>query len=186
MKYFIDYNEIITNIFFNNNKKLNNIKTILKNDNKLKIYEQENIYKNLYIYIKNKIKYVECLCKNLDYDFIKKSFITQDAIIIIGSKNQDILPNGNIYGIALISFDEKYNNIYIDLLSTHIGTKNVGNILLNELEYICRKLYIQNIKLRSIKKTILFYMKYNYKIKDIICNNDEILYEMEKNLNSYF
>ena len=180
MKYFINDNEIRTNIFFNNNKNLDSIKTILKNDIRLKIYEHENIYKNMVDYVKNKIIYVEFICKNLNNEFIENSFKDQDAIIIIGSNKQDILPNGSIYGLAFVSFNEESNYIYVDLISTHIGTKNVGNILMNELEYIGKKLYIQNIKLQSIKKTILFYIKYHYTIQDIICKNDEILYQMEK------
>ena len=50
----------------------------------------------------------EFLCKGLNHDYIVTSFDNADAVIIIGS-SMNVLPNGNIFGFALINFDEKHN-----------------------------------------------------------------------------
>lgn len=65
--------------------------------------------------------------KNIDtktYIYFKPTESNVDAVIIIGSTStMKILPNGNIFGFALINFDEKTNSIYIDVICSHIGIK---------------------------------------------------------------
>jgi hypothetical protein len=42
----------------------------------------------------------------------------------------NLLPNGNIYGFALINFDEMNNSILIDVICSHVGIKYAGEILI--------------------------------------------------------
>ena len=57
----------------------------------------------------------------------------------------NILPNGNIYGFALVEFHEKYNSIYIDVICSHLGIKGAGDVLIKTVEDISRKLLMSEI-----------------------------------------
>ena len=103
-----------------------------------------------------------------------------DAVIIIGS-TMDILPNGNIFGFALINFDEKTNSIYIDVICSHIGIKGAGDILINQIEDISRRLFIGKIHLKSVKSAISFYEKYGFIKNDKLCDD---MCTMIKNINT--
>ena len=97
---------------------LDDIKKIIKHDHKIdhkiKVYPNNldvdpyNSYENVTDYIYRIITESKFLCKGLSPSYIYDGFYTADALIIIGS-SMDLLPNGNIYGFALINFDIKDN-----------------------------------------------------------------------------
>jgi hypothetical protein len=93
-----------------------------------------------------------------------------DAVIILGS-SMNILPNGNIFGFALLKFDEINNSIYIDVICSHVGIKGAGDILINEVEEIGRRLFMTDIHLTSVKTAIPFYKKYGYKQTNQSCQD---------------
>jgi len=155
---------------------LDDIKLLLEDDDKIDIYPNNedvnpyNSYENVTDYIYRIINKTGFLCKGLNPDYILDSFDTADAVVIISS-SMNILPNGNIFGFALINFDEKYNAIFIDVICSHIGIKGAGYILINEIEDISRKLLMTKIYLNSIKSAILFYEKYGFIKQDKSCDN---------------
>ena len=120
------------------------------------------------------------LCKGLNSEYILNSFNNVDAVIIIGS-TMDILPNGNIFGFALIKFDEKTNSIYIDIICSHIGIKGAGDMLINKIEDMSRRLFITKIQLQSVKSAITFYQKYGFIKNDNLCDD---MCTMIKNINT--
>lgn len=91
------------------------------------------------------------------------------------------MPNGNIFGFALINFNEKDNSVYIDVICSHTGIKYAGEILLNSIDYMCNTLLITKIKLNSVSSAVSFYEKYGFKKKEL-CENNTDLCEMEKNI----
>ena len=156
---------------------LDDIKLLLEDDDKIDIYPNNedvntsyNSYKNVTEYIYRIINNTGFLCKGLNPDYILDSFDNVDAIVIIGS-SINILPNGNIFGFALINFDEKSNSIYIDVICSHIGIKGAGDILINEIEDISRRLLIKKIHLTSVKSAVSFYEKYGFTKYDKLCDN---------------
>ena len=159
---------------------LDDIKLLLEDDDKIDIYPNNedvnpyNSYKNVTDYIYRIINNSKFLCKGLNPDYISDSFDTADAVVIIGS-SMNILPNGNIFGFALINFNEKSNSIYIDIICSHIGIKGAGDILINEIEDISRKLLITKIYLKSVKSAILFYEKYGFIKYDKLCDNMRVM-----------
>jgi hypothetical protein len=179
LKYNIRKNEKFKNyIYFNPKKmdKLDDIKILLEHDNNIHVYPNSdnstppNYYKNIKDYIDRIINNSEFLCKGLNPDYVLNSFKKVDAILIIGSL-MNILPNGNIFGFALINFDEKHNAIYIDVICSHIGTKTVGDILINVIEDISKKLIIEKIYLKSVHTAISFYEKYGFVKKEELCKD---------------
>jgi hypothetical protein len=172
--------DIKTYIYFNTNKgkDTDDIKLLLSQDKNITIYpnsedlsvDVNNSYKNVTEYINRIINKTEFLCKDLNPTYILESLESVDAIMIIGS-SMDILPNGNIYGVALIDFNELYNSIYIDIICSHIGIKGAGDILIKTLEYISRKLFMTRIYLNSVARAIPFYEKYGFIKKDSSCIN---------------
>lgn len=177
-----------THIYFKptESNNLHDIKLLLEDDDKINVYPNNedlnphNSYKNVTDYIYRIITELKFLCKGLYPDYILDSFDDVDAVIIIGS-TMDILPNGNIFGFALINFDEKTNSIYIDVICSHIGIKGAGDILINEIEDISRRLFIGKIQLKSVKSAISFYEKYGFIKQDELCDN---MCTMIKNINT--
>lgn len=161
--------DIKTYIYFKptKNNNLEDIKLLLENDDTINVYSnnedirQYNSYENIRDYIYGIINNTGFFCKILNPKYILDSFNNVDAIVIIGS-TMNLLPNGNIFGFALINFDEKTNSIYIDVLCSHIGIKGAGDILINKIEYISRKLFFTKILLKSVKSAISFYEKYSF------------------------
>jgi ribosomal protein S18 acetylase RimI-like enzyme len=158
---------------------LDNIKFLLEDDDKdhdkLYIYPNNedvnpyNSYKNVTDYIYRIINNAEFLCKGLPPDYILQSFDNVDAVVIIGS-SMNILPNGNIFGFALITFEGNHT-MYIDVICSHIGIKGAGDILINEIEYIARKLLMTEIYLESVKSAISFYEKYGFTKQKKSCDD---------------
>jgi len=172
-------NNVKTYIMFNPEKPentLEDIKLLLENDEKINIYpnsedvNSDNYYENVRDYIHRVINETEFLSKGLNPGYILDSFDDMDAVVIIGS-SMNILPNGNIFGFATIKFDEKQNSIYVDVICSHIGIKGAGELLLNMIEYISRKLLITKMYLKSVSSAIAFYEKYGFIKKDNLCND---------------
>jgi hypothetical protein len=176
LKYNIKNNtDTKTYIYFRptESNNLDDIKLLLEDDDKIDIYPNNddiNSYKNVTDYIYRIINKTGFLCKGLNPEYILDSFDNVDAVVIIGS-GMYILPNGNIFGFALINFDEKTNSIYIDVICSHIGIKGAGDILINKIEDISRKLFIKKIQLKSVKSAISFYEKYGFTKYDKLCDN---------------
>jgi predicted GNAT family N-acyltransferase len=174
-----------TSIYFRSTEsnELDNIKTLL--DEKFDTYldnevvNSYNSFKNVTDYIYRIVKETEFLCKGLNPDYISDSFDNVDALVVISSL-KDILPNGNIFGFALINFDERFNSIYIDVICSHIGIKGVGDILINAIQDISRSLVMTEINLKSVKSAIPFYKKYGFLKDDESCDD---MCLMRKSLN---
>ena len=117
------------------NSILDDIKSLIEYTGEIKVYPNNedvnkyNSYKNITDYIFRVITNSSLLCKGLNSSYISDVFDTADAVVIIGS-SMSLLPNGNIYGFALINFDEATNSIYIDVICSHIGIKYAGEILI--------------------------------------------------------
>jgi hypothetical protein len=167
------------------NNNLNDIKTLIEYDGEIIVYPNDedvnpyNSYKNVTDYIYRIVTNSNFLCKGLNPSYISDSFDTSDAVIIIGS-SINLLPNGNIYGFALINFDESQNSIYIDVICSHIGIKYAGDILIKVIQYICGKLFMTKIYLNSVKSAISFYEKYGFTKKEPSCDD---MCLMIKNIN---
>ncbi len=148
------------------NTALDDIKTLLEEDSKINIHFNENknsynSYKNIKDHIYRIIKKTEFLCKGLNSDYVLDSLDKVDAIVIISSST-NILPNGNIFGFALINFEELTNSIYIDTLSSHTYIKGIGNILISKIKDISKMLLITKIHLITVDSAILFYKKHGF------------------------
>jgi len=178
LRYNINNIDTKTHIYFKptESNNLDDIKTLLEQDDTMYIYpnnevvNQYNSYKNVTDYIYRIIKKTKFLCKGLNPNYILDSFDNVDAVVIISS-SINILPNGNIFGFALINFNEQSNSIYIDVICSHIGIKGAGDILINKIEDISRRLLITKIELKSVKRAISFYEKYGFTKYDKSCDD---------------
>ena len=179
LKYNIKNNNTKTYVYFKptESNNLDDIKMLL-DDGNINVYPNNedvnvnsyNSYKNVTDYIFRIINNPEFLCKGLNPDYISESFNSADAVVIIGS-SINILPNGNIFGFALINFDETHNSIYIDVICSHTGIKGAGDILIRTIQDISRKLVMTKIYLTSVKDAISFYEKYGFIKYDITCDD---------------
>jgi hypothetical protein len=155
---------------------LEDIKTLIGYDDEIKVYPNNedvnpyNSYKNVTEYIYRIITNTDFLCKGLNPSYISDVFDTADAVIVIGS-SMNLLPNGNIYGFALIKFDETNNSIYIDVICSHVGIKYAGEILIKTIQDICGKLFMTKIYLKSVNSAISFYEKYGFIKKNPLCDD---------------
>jgi len=155
---------------------LDDIKLLIESDGEINVYPNEkefnpyNSYKNVTDYIYRIIHHSGFLCRGLNPEYIVDSFDTADAVVIIGS-SMNLLPNGNIYGFALINFDEEYNSIYIDVICSHIGIKSAGDILIKTIQDMCGKIFMTKIYLKSVKSAISFYEKYGFTKKEPLCDH---------------
>jgi predicted GNAT family N-acyltransferase len=77
----------------------------------------------------------------------------------------------NIFGFALIKFDQKHNSIYIDVICSHIGIKCAGDILIKEIEYISKTLSMTEIYLKSVNTAISFYERYGFTKYNKLCDD---------------
>jgi hypothetical protein len=156
-------------IYFTENSNVSSdINTILADD-----YIINNNYKEIKNYIIRLVD-VGFLCKDINPDYVIESFDEACAVVVIC----DNIPNGNIFGFALIQFDEINNLIYISMFSSHAGTRGSGDILMKEIQNICKKLYITKINTMSVKKAITFYEKYGFikeKFYNTVCEMSRII-----------
>lgn len=130
-------------------------------------------------YILRLIENTEFLCKGLSLSYKKNAVETANAMIVISSSGMNILPNGNVFGFALLNFNEKENSLYIDIICSHVGIKYAGEILLKSITHMCNILFITKIKLQSVSSAISFYEKYGFN-KKTACDIPGQLCEMEK------
>lgn len=133
-------------------------------------YTTTNSYKLVTEYIYRIITKSNFLCKGLNPKYVLNAFNEVDAILVI-SDGMDLLPNGNIYGFALIQFNETRNAIHIDTICSHIGIQYAGDFLLNDIEKMCKKVFMREIYLKSVKVAIPFYEKYGFVKTDASCEN---------------
>ena len=147
--------DVKTYVFFNKPGK-NIMKQFLKYDD-----AETDKYKDISEYIMQLITKSEFLCKGLKHSYVKKTFARVDAVVVIGS-SMNILPNGNVYGFALIEFDIKQNSVHIDVICSHYGVRGAGEKLIKEVEVICNKVHLDKIYLTSVDTAIAFYEKYGF------------------------
>jgi N-acetylglutamate synthase-like GNAT family acetyltransferase len=185
LKYSIKHNrDIKTSIYFRptESSSLDDIKFLLENDDKIQVYtsesnEQENMYnsyKNVTDYIYRIITNSRFLCKGLNSQYVLNSFNEVDAVIIIGS-SMDVLPNGNIFGFALINFHEEKNSLYVDVICSHKGIEGAGYYLIKTIESMAKKLFIKDIYLTSVDTAISFYQKYGFVKYDKLCEDNCVM-----------
>lgn len=183
-------NNISTSIFFkkgyHKEESLEYIKLLLENDHKYEVYPQlsddspvhmDRSYQEVARYVYQIVKNSNFLCKGLHEEYVKHSMKSMDAIVIIGQKGMKIYPNGNVYGFALIQFDEQDNSIYVDVICSHVGIKGAGDALIRAIENISRTIFMTNIKLKSVANAISFYEKYGF-VKQTKCEDRDELCEM--------
>jgi len=171
-------------IYFNPTKiaSIEDIKTIVELDNTFKLPNEANVndnYANLSDYIYRNIRNSNFLCKGLNANYVKDAFTTSDAVLAISSSGVELMPNGNIFGFALLIFDETDNSIYIDVICSHSGIKYAGEVMINKVLELCEMLLIKKIKLKSVTSAIPFYEKYGF-VKIGLCADSNQLCEMEK------
>ena len=166
-----------THIYFNKTTpEINDIKMLLTSAN-FDVYPNDedenknknNTYKNAMGLIQSKVEN-DFLCEGLSKDYITGSFKKVDAIVVVGSPG-DLLPNGSVFGFAFIQFNENTNSIYIDVICSHIGIKYGGEILMKEIDNICKSLFMTQIRLQSVDSAISFYEKYGFKRNDLSCED---------------
>lgn len=189
-KYNIEKKDTETSIYFNPSRSsdLDDIKMLIEfggSGSGIKVYPNDedtnpyNSYRNVRDHIYRIIDNTEFLCKELNEVYVLNAFSKVDAVIIIGSQ-MSILPNGNVFGFALIKFDQKRNSIYIDVICSHKGIKGAGDILIKTIEELCKILIMNKIYLVSVDNAITFYEKYGFVKKDSSCVD---MCLMTKNIN---
>jgi hypothetical protein len=158
-----------TIISFNPSSNLDDIQTLL--EDKFNTFTDIDSYKNITDYIYRIIINSEFLCRGLNPEYILEALFRVDAVVVLSSSFMEILPNGNIFGFALLKFDEAENSVYIDAICSHVGIKGAGEILINEIEKIGRQILMESVHLISVKSAIPFYKKYGYKKTNKSCKD---------------
>jgi predicted GNAT family N-acyltransferase len=74
----------------------------------------------------------------------------------------NILPNGTIFGFALLNFNEMNNSLYVSMIGSHIGIYGAGNFLMKEIQTIGENLLFDKIQLESVEEAVSFYEKYGF------------------------
>ena len=158
--------DIQSYIFFNPNiaprDGIEDIKIIL--DSKFNVEED---YSHIQQAIIRMISITEFLCKGISEEYITDSFDEADAVVVIGDSK--VLPNGNIFGFALLNFNVDDNSLYISIFCSHTGIYGAGEILMKQIQNICKTLMITHIHLTSVKDAISFYEKYGFVKHDPSC-----------------
>lgn len=153
-------------LFFNPNMAprdgMEDIKIIL--DSKFNVEEN---YSHIQQAIIRMISITEFLCKGISEEYINDSFDEADAVVVIGDFN--VLPNGNIFGFALLNFNVDDNSLYISIFCSHTGIYGAGEILMKQIQNICKTLLITHVHLTSVKDAVSFYEKYGFVRHDPSC-----------------
>jgi hypothetical protein len=170
-------------IYFNDNStgQLQDIITILRNSGYYQFPREGNTgdtYDNVAKYILRMIEKTKFFCSNIELCYIKDVFEIADVLIVLSSPYSMVFPNGNIFAVSLIRFCEDDNSLFLDLISSHIGTKYAGEKMMKHIIDISELLFFSKIKLESLPETIRFYEKYCF-IKTV---QHELVCEMEKQL----
>lgn len=173
-----------SNIYFNpnNRSELDDIKRLIMSDDKFRFADASNVndtFNNLIKYIYTLLDKTDFFCKGLNLGYIQSSFYKANIIMALSSSGRDLLPNGNIFGFALIKINDEEKTIYIDIICSHVGLKYAGEILINNIFYLCHMLSFRKIKLNSLSTAVSFYERYGFQ-KIGLCEDEENLCEMEK------
>lgn len=179
--------ESTTSIFINpKNQPEEDIMTLLENESNIQLFNvKQNVslkqseYRQVSKYIYDIAKRLNLLCKGLNLRYVVESFTTANAIIVVGSKNVNILPNGNVFGFASVQIDSSDNSLYIDVICSHTGIKYAGDTLMKAIIDLGKTLFITKIKLKSVNEAIGFYEKYGF-VKQGDCDDKDELCEMIK------
>lgn len=170
-------------IFFNPNELINgrqhidDVRLFLEAAEYINV-EPDESYQHIREYVQRLVVKTEFLCKGLNPEYIIDAFDTADTVIILGG-TKNILPNGNIFGFALVDFQDFTNSIKVDVICSHNGTKGAGKLLIDQIEKVCKSTLFTNIYLYSVKVAIPFYKKCGYEKKDEKC---ETMCLMEKKI----
>jgi hypothetical protein len=173
-------------IYFNPSRlnALDDIQTLVEHSEYFKFPQinDDNSYTQLTEYIYSYVS-KSTLCNGLNSLYVKNSFQDIDAVLIITSKNESPLPNGNIFGFALINFEEDINAIHIDIFCSNIEVKYGGEKIIYSIFELCKILFITKIKLFSVSSAVSFYEKYGFNKKGGVCYKNDVgdeICEMEK------
>ena len=177
----MDRHNYKTHIYFNPSYGLDNLVYVSKNE-KEKIIEyvddisgkitSDNIFDVIYTeedddeeeYSYEEVRNIiidkhKDLCGDIiERNFILQSFNTVHAVVII-SESENI-SNRKIFGFALISFNEPYKSISIEVMCSN--KKGVGKNLIGIIEKMCKILSIPTIYLAAVESAIPFYKKVGF------------------------
>lgn len=131
-------------------------------------FDVEDEYSQIQESIVRMISVTGFICKGLSESYISDRFDDADAILVIGDSS-GVLPNGNIFGFALLNFNVDDNSLYISIFCSHTGIYGAGDILMREIQNICKTLLITHVHLTSVKDAISFYEKYGFIKNDSSC-----------------
>jgi hypothetical protein len=135
---------------------------------------KHNSYEDIKDVIYGLITKSKVMCKDINSNYIGDTFEEVDAVYVLGSPrvgSKNILPSGNIYGFALVNFDEYKNELYIEMICSHSDIKYAGESMIKHLSEICKKLDISAIRLKSVEKAVSFYEKYGFEKINKSCND---------------
>jgi len=125
-------------------------------------YEEDDEEEEEYSYeeVRNIIidKHEDLCGDTIERNYILQSFNKVHAVVII-SDSLNIL-KGKIFGFALISFNESYNSISIEVMCSN--TKGVGKNLIGIIEKMCKSLLMPTIYLAAVESAIPFYKKVGF------------------------
>jgi len=142
---------------------IEDIKIIL--DSKFNV---EDEYSQIQESIIRMISITEFLCKGISESYIENRFNDADMVIVI-SDSIGLLPNGNIFGFALLNFNVDDNSLYISIFCSHTGIYGAGEVLMKQIQDICKTLLITRVHLTSVKDAVSFYEKYGFVKHDPSC-----------------
>lgn len=179
-----------TSIFFNNSKLndndfLESVKLVVEESGNYDVFPKPDStgntdYRSVCMLINSKITHSEALCKGLNPTYIKGEMPRTEAIIAIGSKGMDILPNGNLFAFAMLVLDERRNSMYLDIICSNNGIKGAGHILMTEINRIAKSMFITKITLNSVFDAVEFYEKYGF-VRQEVCKEGDLC-EMTKRI----
>lgn len=153
-----------------NHANLKYIKTLVSNIIDFITYDDQAIHTTLTNYIYSFIANSNFLCPGLNSEYIKDAFQSSDAILVI-SPDANPLPNGNIFGFAVLKYNEPRNALNVDIICSHVGIKGVGRLLLNAVQQIAYINFFTLIYLQSVKSAISFYEQFGFIKKNSSCGN---------------
>ena len=150
------------------------------------VYPEENdpknrIYRQICRYIYDKIKKVESLCNGLNPSYVLSALKQANVVIVVGPSHMDVLPNGGVYAVAMVKFDERTNSMYLDVICSNNGIQGAGQILMKEIDRVAKLTFITKITLNSVFSAIAFYEKQGF-VKTGRCDDENELCEMKKTL----
>jgi hypothetical protein len=101
-------------------------------------------------------------CQNLHTDYVNNSLSSCNAVITLESKLNEIIT------FATIFFDVP-NILHIDVICSNQKYRGGGNVMIDKIKEICKRLSIKEIKLSSVTESLGFYTKKDFEC-DELCN----------------